>query len=256
MTVTEHENPAVKAVKVNASRTAEQMAAVGSMEALKASGAFDELMDQIDRGEIELEGKDGFIQQIIKAGLERGLKAELTEHLGYGKNAYAGRAVTNSRNGSGKGEGVRPNADRQGLHHYGMNTSNRCQRFFRRVTAGQTDPRAVAPGGSDLDNFLTAVFPAGGRLEASHRPRWFVWCRYRYHEMEVTMTDPKTLPESDPYRHTMQVRSRLTELAEHLREDVQKVDDPGFKILFETVADVLTGLEKAVGSYEEKIDKV
>ncbi len=57
-------------------------------------------MDQIDRGEIELEGKDGFIQQIIKAGLERGLKAELTEHLGYGKNAYAGRAVTNSRNGS------------------------------------------------------------------------------------------------------------------------------------------------------------
>lgn len=56
MTMTEHENPAVK---MDASKAAEQMATVGSMEALKASGAFDELMGQIDRGEIELDGKDG-----------------------------------------------------------------------------------------------------------------------------------------------------------------------------------------------------
>lgn len=74
----------------------------------------------------------------------------------------------------------------------------------------------------------------------------------RYHELEVTMTDPKTLPESDPRRHTMQIRSRLTELTEHLREDVQKVEDPSFKALFETTAEVLTGLEKAIGGYEEK----
>ncbi|GAA1337409.1 hypothetical protein [Arthrobacter roseus] len=66
------------------------------------------------------------------------------------------------------------------------------------------------------------------------------------------MVDPKTLPESDPYRHTMQVRARLTELAEHLREDVQKVDEPGFKALFETAAEVLTGLETAVAGYEKK----
>lgn len=66
------------------------------------------------------------------------------------------------------------------------------------------------------------------------------------------MIDPKTLPESDPTRHTMQVRARLTELAEHLREDVQKVDDPAFKALFETTAEVLIGLEKAVAGYEEK----
>jgi hypothetical protein len=70
--------------------------------------------------------------------------------------------------------------------------------------------------------------------------------------MEVTMIDPKTLPEGDPKRHTMQVRARLTELAEHLREDVQKVDDPAFKALFETTAEVLTGLEKAFAGYEEK----
>lgn len=67
------------------------------------------------------------------------------------------------------------------------------------------------------------------------------------------MLDPKTLPESDPRRHTMQVRSWLTEIAEHLREDVQKVDDPGFKVLFETTSEVLTGLEKSFAAYEEKI---
>ncbi|MDN5755359.1 MAG: hypothetical protein ACTHWW_01230 [Arthrobacter sp.] len=66
------------------------------------------------------------------------------------------------------------------------------------------------------------------------------------------MTDPKSLPESDPRRHTMQVRSRLTELAEHLREDVDKVDEPRFKALFETSAEVLAGLEKAFAGYEEK----
>ncbi|MDN6177574.1 MAG: hypothetical protein L0J08_03390, partial [Micrococcaceae bacterium] len=58
--------------------------------------------------------------------------------------------------------------------------------------------------------------------------------------------------ESDPRRHTMQVRSRLTELAEHLREDVDKVDEPRFKALFETSAEVLAGLEKAFAGYEEK----
>ncbi len=66
------------------------------------------------------------------------------------------------------------------------------------------------------------------------------------------MIDPKTLAENDPRRHTMQVRARLTELAEHLREDVDKVDEPRFKALFETSAEVLTGLEKAFAGYEEK----
>ncbi|MCA4135750.1 transposase, partial [Arthrobacter sp. M4] len=70
------------------------------MDALKASGAFDELMAQIDSGELELDGKDGFIQQLIKASLERGLQAELTGHLGYEKGDPIGRFLPNSRNGS------------------------------------------------------------------------------------------------------------------------------------------------------------
>lgn len=85
---------------VDASATAEKFAALGSMEAVKESGAFDELMAQIDAGEIQLDGKDGFIQQIIRAGLERGLQAELTGHLGYDKHAAEGRGTENSRNGS------------------------------------------------------------------------------------------------------------------------------------------------------------
>jgi putative transposase len=79
---------------------ARRAAAAGSMDALKASGAFDELMAQIDSGQLELDGKDGFIQQLIKASLERGLQAELSGHLGYDKGDPVGRFLPNARNGS------------------------------------------------------------------------------------------------------------------------------------------------------------
>lgn len=62
--------------------------------------------------------------------------------------------------------------------------------------------------------------------------------------------DPKSLPQDDPRRHTMQMRSRLTDLAEHLREDVGKVHDVRAQALFETSAEVLLGLEKAFADYE------
>ena len=64
------------------------------------------------------------------------------------------------------------------------------------------------------------------------------------------MNDPKSLPQSDPVRHTMQVRARLTGLAEHLREDVAKIDEPRAMALFETAAEVLLGLAKAFEDYE------
>ncbi len=61
---------------------------------------MDDLFARIDAGEIELEGSDGLIQQLIKTGLERGLQAELTEHVGYEKGDPEGRLYENSRNGS------------------------------------------------------------------------------------------------------------------------------------------------------------
>ncbi|WP_372507887.1 IS256 family transposase, partial [Mycolicibacterium crocinum] len=67
---------------------------------LKASGALDELFAKIDAGDVELDGHDGLIQQLIKAGLERGLQAELTDHLGYERGDAEASLIPNSRNGS------------------------------------------------------------------------------------------------------------------------------------------------------------
>lgn len=69
-------------------------------EKLKASGALDELFAKIDAGEVKLDGHDGLIQQLIKAGLERGLQAELTDHLGYERGDPEASLLPNSRNGS------------------------------------------------------------------------------------------------------------------------------------------------------------
>jgi hypothetical protein len=65
------------------------------------------------------------------------------------------------------------------------------------------------------------------------------------------MVDPQTLSRSDPLRHTIKTRARLSDLAGHLRGDVRKVEDPRAKALFETAAEVLLGLEKAFADFEE-----
>jgi putative transposase len=64
------------------------------------AGLLDDLMGRIDNGELQLTGEGGFIPAMIKAVLERGLQAELTGHLGYGKHDPAGRGSGNSRNGT------------------------------------------------------------------------------------------------------------------------------------------------------------
>lgn len=64
------------------------------------SGMLDDLFAKIDAGEVQLDGDGGFIQQLIKTGLERGLQAELTEHVGYEKGDPEAALHENSRNGS------------------------------------------------------------------------------------------------------------------------------------------------------------
>ena len=59
-------------------------------------------------------------------------------------------------------------------------------------------------------------------------------------------------PESDPIRHTRHVRERLNDLIDHLRRDVEKIDEPQAKALFETAAETLGGLAKAFADYEAK----
>ena len=55
------------------------------------AGLLDDLMDRVDAGELKLTGEGGFLPEMVKAVLERGLQAELTEHLGYEKGDRAGR---------------------------------------------------------------------------------------------------------------------------------------------------------------------
>jgi putative transposase len=64
------------------------------------SGALDELFAKIDTGQVDLTGDGGFVTELIKATLERGLAAELTDHLGYEKGDSEAAAFPNSRNGT------------------------------------------------------------------------------------------------------------------------------------------------------------
>ena len=83
-------------------------------ERLKASGALDQILEQIDSGELPLTGEGGLLKEMLKAALERGLQAELTDHLGYeqaatrraggrelaervdGRNGWAPRSATST----------------------------------------------------------------------------------------------------------------------------------------------------------------
>lgn len=64
------------------------------------AGLLNDVMDRVDAGGLALTGEGGFLPEMIKAVLERGLAAELTEHVGYERDDPAGRGSPNSRNGS------------------------------------------------------------------------------------------------------------------------------------------------------------
>lgn len=58
--------------------------------------------------------------------------------------------------------------------------------------------------------------------------------------------------ENNPFQHTQNMQQRFQELIDHLRQDIDKVDEPQFKAMFETAAEVLAGLSKAFRDYEQK----
>ena len=61
---------------------------------------LDAVLAQVKGDGLRLTGPGGFLSELVRAVLERGLQAELAEHLGYGKHEAAGRGSGNSRNGS------------------------------------------------------------------------------------------------------------------------------------------------------------
>ena len=48
------------------------------------------------------------------------------------------------------------------------------------------------------------------------------------------------------------MQTRLQETIDHLRADIEKVDEPQLAAMFETAAEVLGGLKKAFSDYERK----
>ncbi|MGA8830999.1 MAG: transposase, partial [Desulfomonilaceae bacterium] len=63
----------------------------------------EELLDQLIKDykkPEDLIGENGLLKQLTKRLLERAMQSEMTEHLGYVKNASTGNNSGNSRNGS------------------------------------------------------------------------------------------------------------------------------------------------------------
>jgi len=73
------------------------------MEPRQALGGLDEIADalveQARTDGVALTGDGGLLGGLIQRVLEGALDAEMTEHLGYGPHATAGRNSGNSRNG-------------------------------------------------------------------------------------------------------------------------------------------------------------
>jgi putative transposase len=75
-------------------------AAREAIQEMLEAGLLDDLMARVDSGGLQLTGEGGFLPEMIRAVLERGLAAEQTVHLGYERGDPAGRGTPNSRNGS------------------------------------------------------------------------------------------------------------------------------------------------------------
>jgi len=61
--------------------------------------------------------------------------------------------------------------------------------------------------------------------------------------------------ERNPRHHAQNMQKPLREIRDHLRADIEKVDEPQLKAMFETAAEVLGGLMKAFRDYEQKNEK-
>ena len=58
------------------------------------------------------------------------------------------------------------------------------------------------------------------------------------------------VPNPDPCFHVDNVKNKLGELIQHLRDDIRQFDEPKAQALFETSAEVLQGLQTAFSHYE------
>ena len=74
----------------------------------------------------------------------------------------------------------------------------------------------------------------------------------RFHRRSICV---ETIESKDPRAHTANVRKEFRILIDHLRDDIGKIDDPKAQALFETAAEVISGLDTAFEHYEEKSER-
>ncbi len=60
---------------------------------------------------------------------------------------------------------------------------------------------------------------------------------------------------NDPNVHYRNIKEMLQKVAAHAREDVSRVNDPKAQALFETTAEVITGLIQAYDHAESRSEK-
>ena len=59
-------------------------------------------------------------------------------------------------------------------------------------------------------------------------------------------------PENDPRYHTTEIKVKLNDLSKHAREKMQRVKDARAKVLLETTADLISGLNSVYEDFEAK----
>ncbi len=65
------------------------------------------------------------------------------------------------------------------------------------------------------------------------------------------MHKEQRLAQKDPIHHTANLKRMLTDVIEHARKDVGEISDPKAQALFETTAEVLSGIKKALEDFEQ-----
>ena len=65
----------------------------------------------------------------------------------------------------------------------------------------------------------------------------------------------RTLETDNPREHAANIERMLTEVIEHVRRDIERVDDPKAQVLFETSAEVLIGLRMAYQHFQSRSEK-
>ncbi len=66
----------------------------------------------------------------------------------------------------------------------------------------------------------------------------------------------QTVSSTNAKHHSSTVQHSLTDLVHQVRKEIDQVEDPRFKAILETTAEVLIGLRKTYEDYSEGKEKV